>query len=73
MSFNLSFKLLRPKTEMLEKSVEERGKNIQSREGEGHVNVGTNSQDYEVQGSNLDQSTQASVVEIESFSVDQLY
>lgn len=58
---------------MLEKSVEEREKNLQSREGEGHINVGTNSQDYEVQGSNLDQSTQASIVEIESFSVNQLY
>jgi hypothetical protein len=57
---------------MLENSVKEK-KNLQSREGERHVNVGTNSQDYEIQGSNLDQSTQTSIVEIASFSVDQLY
>ncbi len=56
MSFNLFLKLLCPKTKMLEKSEKEK-KNLQSREGEGHVNVGTNSQDYEIQGNNLDQST----------------
>jgi hypothetical protein len=39
----------------LEENINKNKTNLQSRKGTGHVNIGASSQDWKVQGSNLDQ------------------